>query len=342
VAESDAFPAEACRSVAVFRALQLGDLLCAVPALRALRFGLPHARITLVGLPWAHRFAQRFARYVDEFVAFPGAPGLPEQPAEVARLPAFFAGMQRRAFDLSIQMHGNGTLTNAIVDRFAARLTAGFVPPGAASEARRLRVRYPDDVHEVRRNLRLVSALGMPHAGEALEFPLTRADFAELAALPEVARLQGAPYVCLHAGARNPVKRWAPERFAQLGDALYAQGFDIVLTGSQAERPIAGTVADAMRAPCVNTASPISVGGLAAILAGARLLVTNDTGVSHVAAGLRVPSVVVFCATDPARWAPLDGDLHHAVHDPGGVEVATVLAHARTLLGGPRAGSFAA
>jgi ADP-heptose:LPS heptosyltransferase len=325
------FPAAACRSIAVFRALQLGDLLCAVPALRALRRGLPHARITLVGLPWARRFTARFARYVDDFVAFPGASELPEQPADVARLPGFFADMRARRFDLAVQMHGNGTTTNALVERFGARWNAGFTTHDRQN-AEGLYVRYPEGLHEVRRNLRLVEALGIPAGDESLEFPLTRADFAELSALPEAAGLGATPYVCLHPGARDPAKRWPIERFAALGDALHARGFAIVLTGSSAERPITRAVAAAMHAPCIDTASPISIGGLAALLAGARLLVTNDTGVSHVASGLRLPSVVVFFATDPAQWAPLDHELHHAIHDRAGVAVERVLAHALALL----------
>jgi len=329
---ASAFPGEACREVAVFRALQLGDLLCAVPALRALRRGLPTARITLVGLPWARSFVARFARYVDDFVAFPGTPELPEQEADVASLPAFFAAMQARRLDLAVQMHGDGTHTNAIVERFGARWNAGFRPPDRARDDGRLFIAYPSAMHEVRRNLRLVESIGMPADDEAVEFPLTRADFEELATLRPVQALADRPYVCLHAGARNPVKRWPTERFARLGDALHARGYDVVLTGSSAERPITRAVASAMRAPCIDTASSISVGGLAALLAGAHLLVTNDTGVSHVAAGLRLPSVVVFLATDPAQWAPLDHTLHHAIYDPVGVDVDTVLAHALALL----------
>ena len=126
-------------SVVVFRALQLGDMLCSVPALRALRAALPRARITLVGLPWAQQFADRFSHYIDEFIAFPGDPGLAEQPVQAELLPDFYRAMQGRRFSLALQMHGSGEVSNGIVQAFGARWAAGYgsAPPdaGAADHA---------------------------------------------------------------------------------------------------------------------------------------------------------------------------------------------------------------
>ncbi|UUZ52209.1 hypothetical protein LP419_21560 [Massilia sp. H-1] len=77
-----------------------------------------------------------------------------------------------------------------------------------------------------------------------------------------------------------------------------------MLTGSAAEAHLAADVAAAMRYPAINAAAPISIGAMAALLRHARLLVCNDTGVSHIAAGLGLPSVVVFSRDDIRRWAP--------------------------------------
>ncbi len=87
-----------------------------------------------------------------------------------------------------------------------------------------------------------------------------------------------------------------------------------------------------MRAPAVNAACDTSIGALAALLSKARRLVSNDTGVAHVAAGLGVPSVVVFFATDPQRWAPLDRRRHVTIYDPQGVAPEGVIGVARELL----------
>src|SRR4051812_42516284 len=86
------------KRIAVLRALQLGDLLCSVPAFRALKTALPETEITLVGLPWAFEFVQRFRSYLDGFIPFPGFPDFPEQVLDVGAFPRFLIEMQKRSF----------------------------------------------------------------------------------------------------------------------------------------------------------------------------------------------------------------------------------------------------
>src|SRR6185437_447554 len=85
--------------IAILRALQLGDLLVAVPALRAIRKAYPGAEITLIGLPWAAGFAQRFRHYIDRFVTFSGYPGLQEMETTPERTERFLAEQRAYGYD---------------------------------------------------------------------------------------------------------------------------------------------------------------------------------------------------------------------------------------------------
>lgn len=320
-------------SVVVFRALQLGDMLCAVPALRALRGALPHAHIALVGLPWAEQFANRFGSYLDKFFMFPGHAALHEQQVQPDLLPGFYQAVRARRFDLALQMHGSGEISNSIVQSFGAGCTAGYTAATSDMDNTGAYFPYPASGPEPVRLLDLVTQLGAPPMGTHLEFPLAQADWTELRESGYAAGLTPGGYVCLHPGARMRDKCWPPQAFAHVADHLAAEfGVTVVLTGSAKERDLTEAVAAHMQTPAVNAAGPISIGAMAALMSQARLLVCNDTGVSHIAAGLKLPSVVIFSKADIMRWAPLDQQRHRCVWDPGAQHVEEVLALARQQL----------
>jgi ADP-heptose:LPS heptosyltransferase len=304
-------PLGALRRIAVFRALQLGDMLCAVPALCALRRAAPGAIITLVGLPWAREFADRFHRYVDSFMAFPGFPGLPERAPDVAGVPRFLIDARTRRFDLAIQLHGSGALSNPIVALLCARRQAGFYDAGGWCPDRAACLPWGEPEHEILRYLRLMRELGCGDGDAALEFPFDEADRADLRALEPLPHQRR--YVCLHAGARLPSRRWPAARFAQVADGLAAHGWQVVLTGAAQERAIADQVREHMTAPALDLTGRTTLGALALLVARAGLLVSNDTAVSHLAAATGTPSVIVCSGADPARWAPLDHRRHRVL-----------------------------
>lgn len=300
------------RKIAIFRALQLGDMLCTVPALRALRQAAPMSHIALIGLPWATTFAKRFSKYVDSLLVFPGFPAFPEQPAHVYGIPHFLAEAQRQRFDLAIQFHGSGSLSNAFVVMLGAERNAGFFVPGQYCPDAQTFLPWMEREHEVLRYLRLVGHLGARPAGEHLEFPLNDADYRALQRCHTGLPSPGT-YVCIHPGARLPSRRWMPQRFAEVADRLAQEGMKIVLTGSADEADVVREVQRAMRMPALDLCGKTELGALAALIAQARLLVSNDTGVSHIAAAVATPSVIVSCGSDTARWAPLDQARHQVL-----------------------------
>jgi heptosyltransferase II len=112
------------------------------------------------------------------------------------------------------------------------------------------------------------------------------------------------PLVAIAPGARWATKRWPPERFAEVADALAADGASIVLAGGPGDREAFAAVRATLRAPVAADLSPLPIDALAAALARVRLLVACDSGPVHLAAAVGTPALALFGPTSPVRWGP--------------------------------------
>lgn len=347
--------------IAVYRALFLGDLICALPALQALKARFPQAEITLIGLPWAEDFVRR-APAIDRLREFPGYPGINEVHYQPDHTAAFLAQARAEGYDLAIQMHGDGTVSNGFVAELGARATLGY----RRGDDTRLThsLPYQDDEHEVIRWTRLVAAFPTPltplpppppgergndtpcgtvaplppggggaGGGGALlpRLTLTARDHARARSLLSALDASSGPLVAMHVGAKDPARRWPPGKFAALADALRRRyGARVALTGGPNERELTQAVARAAHFPLLDLAGATDLGTFAGLLARTDLLVTNDTGASHLAIVTRTPSVVLFGPGRPEQWAPLDSQRHRAIdalaHAPTGTDPGAALA----------------
>jgi len=296
--------------IAVLRALPgIGDLLCAVPAVRAVRLAHPDSRITLIGLPTAAWFVERFGAYVDDLLVLQAWPGLPETDGTPAAADAFLERARSCRFGLALQLHGDGRVTNDLVRQLGATRVAGLTRPGAPPPAGGTFAEIGASTTEVERLLAGVRAAGISTPSVALEWPERPSDLVEARA---VMPCEPSPYAVIHPGSSLASRRWDARGFAAVGDQLAARGWRIVLTGVEAERAVAHAVRQSMDHPVVDLVGRASLGATAALVRRASVVITNDTGMSHVAAAVGAPSVVVFTVTDPCRWKPA-GECHRAV-----------------------------
>jgi ADP-heptose:LPS heptosyltransferase len=268
-----AFDVRSDRPVALaLRALKLGDLLVAVPALKAMRRALPEHRLLLATSAW-----------LEPLVALvPGLDGLVPAKGLDALLP-----IPPGAVDVAANLHGNGPESRAIVDVLGARLTVQHARPGEPG------LPWLDGILERERWVRLTGAFGMP--GDP--------DDVALAAPAGPSPAPGAAVV--HVGAFYGSRQWPAARFAAVARELADTGREVVFSGSAAERPRALVVAEqgGFDEDAV-LAGRIGLDEFAALVAGAALVVTADTGAAHLASAYRIPSVVIFGPAPPEEWGP--------------------------------------
>jgi ADP-heptose:LPS heptosyltransferase len=260
--------------ILVLRALGVGDLAASVPALRAVRAAFPAETLALAAPTWLTPLIDLVGG-IDQVVP---TDGLAPRRWDIA------------APELAVNLHGRGPQSHRLLQAADPAKLWAFASPEAG---------HPDgpgwteEEHEVHRWCRLVRYYGLD------------ADEADLSlAVPAADVPRGVTIV--HPGAKSPSRRWP--HFAAVARRLAAAGHRVVVTGTEAD--LARRVAEDAGVPW----RPTTLAELAGLVAHARLVVSGDTGIAHLATAYRTPSVVLFGPVPPRRWGPpADRPYHRAI-----------------------------
>jgi ADP-heptose:LPS heptosyltransferase len=270
--------------ILVLRALGVGDLATAVPALRGLRAAFPDRDLALAAPAWLAPLVELVGG-VDRLVPVDGL-GPYDWPVDCPQW--------------AVNLHGRGPQSHRLLQRTEPALLRAFACPEAGHFDGPT---WRADEHEVRRWCRMLHWYGVPTDPNdlGLRHPATgRAP-------------RGVTIV--HPGAKARQRRWPTTRFAAVARTLVRRGHRVVVTGSAAERAMAEEVVARAELPgAAMLAGRTDLGDLAALVAAGRLVVSGDTGIGHLATAYATPSVLLFGPVAPAHWGPpADRPWHRAL-----------------------------
>lgn len=296
-------------TIVLLRALGLGDFCTGVPSFRAVRRAFPDHRLVLVAPRWQAPVARSVG--IDEI-------------SDSAPLEPICAALDGAA--LAVNLHGRGPESTRLLNaRHPLRLIA-FRHSNVAETADGPHWRA--DEHDIDRWCRLLNESGIDADRDDFRLPAP-------AGVSPVAP----GTVVVHPGSAAVGRRWPPERFASVVRTIVDARYRVAVTGSGGERELCHYVSDRSGRDVANLAGRTTVAELAAAVAAATAVITNDTGVAHLASAYGTPSVVLFGPTAPSAWGPpangphrvlwkgIGGDPHAAQTHPGlgQIEVSEVL-----------------
>jgi heptosyltransferase-1 len=282
----------------VVRLGSLGDLVHTLPAVAALHRALPAAEIDWL-VDRVHAEFLHLIPVLSSIVVL-------DRPTVGGWLDVRRA-LQRRAYDAAIDFQG--LVKSATLARLSgARRVVGFERPGLrepmAAWFYRERVATAEGLHVIDKNLALAAALGAdPHTRE---FPIKDVSSPALDAI----HAQGvSTFALLNCGAAWPNKRWPADRFGRLAVWLRERhGLRSVAIWGPGEAELAADVVRVSEGAAV-AAPPTGLTDLVALARAARVMVSGDTGPTHIAGAVGTPIVALFGPTDPHRngpWSPRD------------------------------------
>ncbi|MFI5178611.1 MAG: glycosyltransferase family 9 protein [Vicinamibacterales bacterium] len=284
----------------------LGDIVHAIPVAAALRRAFPSARIDWL-VSGKHREMLDLVPVIDRRLAINDR----GDAGGGSSLVAAVAELRRTRYDVAIDLQG--LIKSALLARLSgAPRVIGFSARYARESLARLFYREAYDPgrgglydpretrHVVDINLGLLQRLGVT-VGKP-EFPI---DAVDSAAARRVADRTGGRYALLNPGAAWPNKRWPAERLGAVAAVLRDRhGLASVLLWGPGEEALARAAADASRGAAVIS-ERTTIADLVALARGAAVMVSGDTGPTHIATAVGTPLVGIYGPTRPARNGPL-------------------------------------
>lgn len=298
------------RRVCIYRIGNIGDTVCAIPAIYSIRHAYPDARLTVVSSPGRRGMAGAAdlfdgASWLDDLMVYYSD----EVESARGRL-QMLRELRSRRFDVWIELPavnvGIATLMRNIAvakasgARWAGGWELGTIEFAAHSQAEVFH--YPD---EVDRLLNLVKRLGIePHSGFAA-LPIREHHRRAALDLMNSCGVGGKPMIAIAPGAKRAPNRWPADRFAGVGRYFVQAGFCVAVVGGGDDEYVCGQVANGIGGGAFNTAGRLSLLESTALLARAVIVICNDSGVQHLAAAVDTPSLSIFSCRDfPGIWYP--------------------------------------
>ncbi|MCX6358127.1 MAG: glycosyltransferase family 9 protein [Candidatus Aureabacteria bacterium] len=303
-------------TILIIKPSSLGDIVQALPVAARVRAAAPGTSIAWVVNAQYRRLLEANP-CIDHVYAFERHlwHELIRAPRALTSFLRLCRELNLARFDAVLDLQGlfrSGLFTAAT----ASPLRIGFANAREGAQIfynRRVQCDDPDR-HAVDRYLAVADAAGFPGAGVAFPLGIGPAErqWAD-EALGESGATGNSLYVGLSPSTRWDTKRWPPDRFAALGDALAAQGLVPVIIGGFSGE--GGRVAALMRAKARVIEGLTDPLKLAALIARLEVLVTNDSGPMHLAAAAGTPVVALFGPTNPERTGPY-GPQHRVICAP--------------------------
>ncbi|MCP9456697.1 MAG: glycosyltransferase family 9 protein [Nitrospira sp.] len=287
---------------------RIGDVLLATPVARSLKVTYPKAAIDMLV----------FEGTQDVISANPDIDRVwtvAERPT-----PAAHARLLRslwRQYDLALSVLAGDRPT--LYAWVAGRYRVGTLLADNKSwwKRRLLNTWVPFDnrhTHTITMNLRLVKVLGI----QPLATPVVAWKAGDVEGVQSLLSSMAGPYAVLHVSPKFPYKMWTVEGWVALGTWLIDQGLTVIITGGSApsERAYCEDVMGRLPRRAINLAGRLGLPALGYLLSCAAVYIGTDTAVSHMAAAVGTPSVVLFGPSNPVKWGPWPKDFPCGEHSP--------------------------